>query len=76
MLLKEQVLALNANSHTNLLLPLSSFELDPYISIFLEPLMLEVELSELTRSSLISALCVGLGGSRVRIGKLQYYLTV
>jgi len=28
--------------------PLSSYELDPYNSIFLEPSILEVELSELT----------------------------
>jgi len=30
--------------------PLSSYELDPYISIFLEPLILEVELNELQRA--------------------------
>ena len=28
--------------------PLSSCELDPYISIFIEPLVLEVELGEIT----------------------------
>jgi hypothetical protein len=38
---------------------LSSFELYPYISIFLEPLILEVELSELKGSSLIFAVYVG-----------------
>ena len=50
-------------------LPLSSFELDPNISIFLEPPILEVELCELTwEFTNICSLC-GLG--RVRIGKLQ-----
>lgn len=51
--------------------PLSSYGLDPYLSILLGPLILEVELSKCTREfTNICCLCE-LWGSRFKIGKLQ-----